>query len=229
MNLYCGGNKFANKIDLISDKKTNIKINEKSVVSCFDFNFKNNFYVAGTYSNSVFLMDYRSDKSFGYLDKFHTGGINQLKFCNINTNLLFTGARKDNQILLWDCRKVNQPLNSFYKNNSTNQKINFTIDHEDKYLFTGCSDGTIIIYEINSYKVISYFYANEDCEAISSVDFNNENKYLISSSGKRHFVNKKNINVGEGISTNNFDLDEEEINDIYKESSFKIWDLKLLF
>lgn len=106
---------------------------DKTLVSCFDFNHNLDFYLLGTYSKNIYLVDYRTDKTFASIQR-HTGGINNLIILQ-NNNEFLSGGRKDNEVLLWDVRNLDEPVYSFYRNNPSSQKINFTIDDNDKYLF----------------------------------------------------------------------------------------------
>lgn len=140
LTLYGGYFKFASKIDLITNKQTNIlnKINEKSYFSTFDFYYLNDFYLLGTYSKNIYLIDKQNDKVIEKIkNSFHVSGISNLKF--INKGLYFLSqAKKDNHILLWDTRKLNTYLNIYERNTvQTNQKTNFALDNEERYLFLG--------------------------------------------------------------------------------------------
>jgi len=88
MKLYLGGNKFLAIIDLNEDfiHKFHLKNNkgkkEKAVYSAIELNNKNensSFYLVGTYSNHIYLIDKRDNIPFDIL-LGHQNGINKIKF-----------------------------------------------------------------------------------------------------------------------------------------------------
>ena len=82
LDLFCGLYKSFIKIDLISEKiqKFDLKQDqkdEKSWVSCFSHNIKNDFFLLGTYTKKIFLMDRKNNTCFDTIE-YHQGGINNL-------------------------------------------------------------------------------------------------------------------------------------------------------
>ncbi len=137
--MFSGGNKFITKIDLIEDKIEKFQLRndknayEKSVYSCFEFNNNTQFYLCGTYSKKIFLVDNKTNTPFDCL-VYHENGINNMKFTKNQLNF-FSGARKDNYVNYWDLRNLRVPIASFYRDGDTNQKLDFELDKEEKYLF----------------------------------------------------------------------------------------------
>ena len=68
MSLYCGFDNFYAKVDLATDHIDKFQLNE--LISCFSFNHKVNYYLVGTYSNSIFVMDNKFNKPINVL-KYH--------------------------------------------------------------------------------------------------------------------------------------------------------------
>ena len=232
MNLFCGGNKFFFKIDLNTDKisqllrlRDNSNNEDKTVISCFDFNYKLNFYLCGTYSKNIYLLDHKANKPIEIINNnSHTGGINCLKFLNRESNNIYflSGARKDDKILLWDIRNTTVPVLEYYRKNQTNQKLKFEIDSDDKYLFVPNCDGTALVYSLNANetKVISYFYASESADVLSSIDYHSDMKLMMTTTGTRQF----NIDMTNQEQTIGNDKLEAGIED-YKGSDFRFWDM----
>ncbi len=106
---------------------------EKSVYSCFDFNINSQFYLTGTYSKKIILVDNRTNAPFDTL-LYHENGVNSLRFLQNQINFI-SGARRDDNIYIWDLRNLNVPIGSFYRNGDTNQKLEIELDREEKYLF----------------------------------------------------------------------------------------------
>jgi WD40 repeat protein len=205
MNLLCGFNNYYSKIDLVTDRVTKYS-NVTGLVSCTDFNHLTNYYILGTYSKSIYLIDHKTDKPFKVINR-HIGGINSLIL--INDNSFISAARKDNEVLLWDNRRLDEPVYIFYRDNPTNQKINICTK-ENKLLFLSNYDGSIMIYDLKRFELVSYFYTNEYKETVSSMDYSNGK--LLTSTGRRHFPNDEE------------DGEKDEI----KESVYRVWKTDIL-
>jgi WD40 repeat protein len=221
MNIYSGNHKFFNIIDFTNDRVEKFQLKsltkagrEKGSISAFEFHRFSPYYLLGTYSKKIFIMDYKTNCPIQELN-FSEGGVNNLKFFNNDNNYFLSGGRMDNSILLFDMRNLASPVFNFYRNNQTNQRTNYSISSCDRYLFTGGMDGTCLIYDLISGKIISYFFTNLEQESISSIDYNSELKLLITSFGCRKYPQEGN---------------EEQVpkNIEQIKSSFIIWDCKEL-
>jgi WD40 repeat protein len=181
--LFSGKN-FLNKIDLITFKSIFINYNEysRNLFSCFDYNFKYNFYVLGDYDKkNLYLIDYKTDK---IINKFKQDfSINQIKILEKKDNLIFVGYRNSKIIKLFDIRNLNKEIKQFEKNNLTSQKINFILNENEEFLFTAGFDRKIIKYNINTYEKILEMQNND---YISSLDY--LNNMLLITFGKRNFI-----------------------------------------
>ena len=59
-------------------------------------------------------------------------------------NFLYTGARRDGDIICWDVRGSLEPLYRMQRDTrSTNQRIQFSIEPCGRHLATGTADGVI--------------------------------------------------------------------------------------
>ena len=131
------------KIDLTTDTIKKIELKnmknreEKSLISCFDINLNNNFYALGTYSQKIFLIDSKNDKTIDELPIYHSNGVNKLLFLNNKPEQFLSGARKDNFIYLWDTRNLCEPIMSYNRINDTYQKLNFCLDKTEEILMCG--------------------------------------------------------------------------------------------
>lgn len=236
LNLYCGMNKQIVKVDLISDKIEYNKISgESSPISCIDITQKNNYYISGSYSGKIYLIDKKSNQPFHVIQEKHPRGVNYVKFLKSGESFI-TGGRKDCEILFWDCRKLNTPINNLYRKNETNQKLSICLDSDfsetEKYFYVANSDGTVIVYDLLNLTPISYFYANENLETVNSVEFlnfecslngdKNYLKFLITGTGTRHYVlNEKSSDVYMKLDL----LDSDK----YFKSSFRVWNISDIY
>jgi len=142
---------------------------------------------------------------------------------NFEGNLLFSGARKDNNIFVWDLRKLENPLISYYiRNSNTNQKMIFDISEFGNLLATGCTNGEILIFDTMKNAVINSFSGHYDsvvCTQFCPIS----DKILLTASGQRHY--EKNYEK-----TEDFELsgDEEKISETDKNfrNGIRIWNLK---
>lgn len=95
-------------------------------------------------SSSITLTETLSTKE---LLSLNTHGITQLQFTTDGKYLL-AGRRKTRAITCWDTRKFNIPLQHFYRNSNTNQKLLFDIDPTNTILSTGTHDGKVYFYNL---------------------------------------------------------------------------------
>jgi len=67
---------------------------------------------------------------------YHQGGVNNL--ITLSDGMRFmSGGRKDDYIYLWDLRKIETPVSTFYRKNQSHQRNKFCIDKNEKYLILG--------------------------------------------------------------------------------------------
>lgn len=100
-------------------------------------------YACGSYSKSIGLYDTRDGAIWAILD---TGtGVTQVAFGQ-EDNYLFSGGRRDSQIVCWDIRNTVSAVYSIGRSAQTNQKIYFDVDWSGRYLVTGGQDGVVSLY-----------------------------------------------------------------------------------
>ncbi|EDV21331.1 uncharacterized protein TRIADDRAFT_60247 [Trichoplax adhaerens] len=202
------------------------KEGQSGIISCIAMNpYHTNLYAVGSYSRSVGIYEEPS----GYLCfqlKGHHGGITHLQF-SLDGNRLFTGGRKDSEILCWDLRQPGVVLCSMTRQVLTNQRIYFDLDPSGRYLSSGNQDGTINIWDTtlsaqNDEKdsplpSLLQFVAHRD--AVNGVSFHPTLPLLASSCGQRLFVTP-----GRNYDNDN-DVDQDPEEHIMTESSVKLWSL----
>ncbi|KAL9924404.1 telomerase Cajal body protein 1 homolog [Glossina fuscipes fuscipes] len=184
-----GGYKKSIKIfdtNIPGRKCSNITV--KQTVSCFAVTAENNHCVStGSWNAHIYHYDLRAPK-LGPLFTLggHTGGITWLRYFPINDSnwYLFSGARKDNNILQWDMRNYTQPVSIFERNVNTNQRIYFDLKRE--WLVSGDTTGSLKIWNLEDSAKTAQLPIHADC--CNGANFHPSLPILATSSGQYHFV-----------------------------------------
>ncbi|XP_065680194.1 metacaspase-2 isoform X9 [Hydra vulgaris] len=175
-----------------SRKKTRM---QHGIVSCINFPKQyNGCYALGSFSKTVGLYDCNTDENICVMHG-HKGGVTQVQFTNDGC-YLFSGGRKDNEILCWDMRSTVEPVFKLSREVNTNQRIQFDIDRSDSYVFTGNTNHLIGFYNLHHvfdnlnddeccFKPTRMFQAHED--VVNGVSLHPSLPLLVSTSGQRHF------------------------------------------
>lgn len=111
-------------------------------------------FAVGSWSGAITLFDARAQNT-DPLDQLnrHRGGITYLRFL-AGKNILISGARKDNTILVWDLRKTSGPIGQFIRSVSTNQRIYFDVSVDQSWLVSGDTSGCIHAWNMNDFSAI---------------------------------------------------------------------------
>ncbi|KAI5712775.1 hypothetical protein M8J76_005275 [Diaphorina citri] len=167
----------------------------------------------GTYSKIIGLFSDSDGRPLFFL-KGHNGGITHLEFSS-NGILLFSGARKDCEIICWDLRNPGCILHTFPRQVSTNQRVYFDLTSCSNYLLSGNTNGDLSIWNVNTSNLPSSpyeesvqeplykFSAHQDCT--NGVSVHPFYPILGTTSGQRH------------VSL----TDQEEIQQV--ENNLKLW------
>lgn len=102
-----------------------------SIAFCPD---RSGLFAAASYSRNVALFS-SSPPTLLYNLTDHRGGITQVMWSR-DGNYLFTGARKDDEILCWDVRNTGEVCLRLQRECPTNQRLRFDIDASGRYLIT---------------------------------------------------------------------------------------------
>ncbi|XP_005111944.2 telomerase Cajal body protein 1 [Aplysia californica] len=200
------------------------KEGQSGIISCFAVSPDNNgFFVAGSYSRHIGIYDTSCDRLV-CLMQGQRGGITHVMFSPDGTKL-YSGGRKDAEILCWDMRNTGKILFSVLRDVKTNQRMYFDLSQSGRYLTTGNHDGSVAFWdtllpgeEVNGevfLKPCSQFQAHEDC--VNGVSLNHQHGILATASGQRHFNNFQNYDSDE----TDDEMDAEEVRDF----SLKLWSL----
>ncbi|KAJ1477511.1 WD40-repeat-containing domain protein [Baffinella frigidus] len=122
---------------------------QRGIVSCISFNpDKSGLFAAGSYSRNVGLYDGGTGKLL-YNLQGHRGGVTQAEWSR-DGQYLFTGGRKDDEILCWDVRNTGDVLLRLPRAVTTNQRILFDLDHSGRFVITPSlsSDPSLLVYDL---------------------------------------------------------------------------------
>nr|CAG4651854.1 EOG090X06W9 [Triops cancriformis] len=203
--IYCGFDRCIRIFDVSQPGRDCVTRNTKSskgalisqvgIISCIAINpAMPSLYAAGSYLRSIGVYTEPDGTPLCLLNG-QSGGITHLLFSPDGTKL-FSGGRKDNEILGWDLRNPGKILHVLQRTVDTNQRVFFDLDNEGRYLFSGNSDGVVRIWDLwtnvevsanchNSSDLILQFEAHQDCA--NGLSLHPTLPLIATSSGQRHF------------------------------------------
>lgn len=122
----------------------------KSPSSALACSLVHNIVAVGSWSTTISLYDKRDlfQGEFCQMND-HRGGITYLRFLE-QKNVLISGARKDNDLLLWDLRNTHAPLGKLFRNVDTNQRVYFDVSYDEKWIISGDTSGIIHAWNLNA-------------------------------------------------------------------------------
>ncbi|GBF88681.1 hypothetical protein Rsub_01580 [Raphidocelis subcapitata] len=132
------------------------------IVSCLAFNPPCcDLLAAGSYSGGAALFDARTDEQL-LLMRGHSGGVTQVSFSR-DGNYLYSGARRDGDVICWDIRAGGGPLYRLPRAaGATNQRIAFDLDPSGRHLATGGCDGRVRVFDLRDGSEVGSFLAAPD-------------------------------------------------------------------
>ncbi|XP_029311036.1 telomerase Cajal body protein 1 isoform X2 [Cottoperca gobio] len=122
------------------------KQGQSGIISCFGFSPCQSVYACGSYSRCAGLYSCQDGTLLALLPTRHHGGLTHLLF-SPDGNYLYTGGRKDPEILCWDLREPDKVLFSLKRNVATNQRIYFDLDMSGRYLLSGDTEGVVSVWD----------------------------------------------------------------------------------
>ncbi|XP_034076457.1 telomerase Cajal body protein 1 [Gymnodraco acuticeps] len=122
------------------------KQGQSGIISCFGFSPCQSVYACGSYSRCAGLYSCQDGSQLALLPTRHHGGLTHLLF-SPDGNYLYTGGRKDPEILCWDLRDPGKVLFSLKRNVATNQRIYFDLDPSGRYLLSGDTGGVVSVWD----------------------------------------------------------------------------------
>ncbi|XP_054457447.1 telomerase Cajal body protein 1 [Anoplopoma fimbria] len=149
--LYCGFDKmvrvfYTDRPGRDCEERPTIvkKQGQSGIISCFGFSPCQSVYACGSYSRCAGLYCCQDGTQLALLPTRHHGGLTHLLF-SPDGNYLYTGGRKDPEILCWDLRDPGKVLFSLKRNVATNQRIYFDLDLSGRYLLSGDTEGVVSV------------------------------------------------------------------------------------
>ncbi|CAG9773765.1 unnamed protein product [Ceutorhynchus assimilis] len=118
--------------------------------------------------------------------KGHKGGITSMAF-SLDGSRLYSGARKDKDLICWDLRVPGRPMFVLPRECSTNQKISIDLSSDNKWLVSGGSDGKVQIWDVTEQHYptvhLQMQLHNDSCNGVSLHPYR---PILATSSGQHH-------------------------------------------
>ncbi|KAG7240080.1 hypothetical protein INR49_027934 [Caranx melampygus] len=125
------------------------KQGQSGIISCFGFSPCQSVYACGSYSRCAGLYSCQDGTLLALLPTRHHGGLTHLLF-SPDGNYLYTGGRKDPEILCWDLRDPGKVVFSLKRNVATNQRIYFDLDVSGRYLLSGDTEGVVSVWDTHT-------------------------------------------------------------------------------
>ncbi|XP_066538135.1 telomerase Cajal body protein 1 isoform X2 [Hoplias malabaricus] len=169
------------------------KQGQSGIISCLAFSPSQSVYACGSYSRTVGLYSCVDGSLLALLPQRHHGGVTHLLFSHDGYHL-YTGGRKDPEILCWDLREPGRVLFSLPRTVSTNQRIYFDLDPSGRYIVSGNTDGMMSVWDTltappdGSEEILQpylQFQAHRDCT--NGISIHPFMPLVASSSGQRQF------------------------------------------
>ncbi|KAL3848301.1 hypothetical protein ACJMK2_019169 [Sinanodonta woodiana] len=150
--LYCGFNKMIRVFDVsrpgrdCQERPTYAKQGQAGIISCITHSpTDRGVYAAGSYSRTISVYH---DPAGEMVCMFQgqQGGVTHIAFSPDGTKL-YSGGRKDPEILCWDMRNPGQILFTALRQVESNQRIYFDQDRSGRYIFSGNQDGRLSVWD----------------------------------------------------------------------------------
>lgn len=202
--LYCGFNKMIRVFDVerpgrqFTERPTYVKKSggQAGIISCITPSPVNhNLYATGSYSKEIALY-WEPAGNLMCMFQGHQGGVTHILF-SPDGNRIYSGGRKDPEILCWDLRSPGTILFTLLRQSETNQRIYFDLDRSGRYIMSGNHDGTITVWDTTAapvtvssdtdpllYPCLIYPAHNDTTNGIS---IHPSLPIVASTSGQRHF------------------------------------------
>jgi len=173
---------------------------------------------AGCYNKTTGL--YSIDGQLLCLLTGQAGGVTQVLFSR-DGSTLFTGARKDGEIICWDLRQPGKVLFTAQREVSTNQRIQLCSSPCGQFLLSASTDGSVRVWDTSQapdpqsglLQLHRAWLLHGD--AVTGVDWRSQGDLLATCSGQRRFPD-----VGHD------DEQQEDEEDWQGESCLRLWDMR---
>lgn len=155
----------------------------------------------------------------------HQGGVTHLLF-SPDAQRLYSGGRKDDDIVCWDMRFPGAVLHRLVRSVTTNQRMYFDMDSSGKYLISGNSDGSVSVWDTsippsgNNHltdviiPTCLNYVAHDDC--VNGISLHPTLPLLATASGQRKFILRDELE--EYVDENHLEKSD---------SSLRLWQLNV--
>ncbi|KAJ8008415.1 hypothetical protein DPEC_G00104590 [Dallia pectoralis] len=176
---------------------------QTGIISCMAFSPCQSVYACGSYSRTAGLYSCQDGSLLALLPPRHRGGVTHLTF-SPDGHYLYTGGRKDPEILCWDLRDPGKVLFSLKRTVATNQRIYFDLDPSGRYLLSGDTGGMVSVWDTHTAppdgneKLLQphlQFQAHRDCT--NGISVHPFMPLLVTSSGQRQFPSPGDSSEGD--------------------------------
>ena len=153
LELFCGLKGEVRRFDIQrpgreSDTHLLAAVGQGGIVSCLDLNPAVPVYAAGCYNRSTGLYSRDSGQLLCLLTG-QRGGVTQVTFSRDGTRL-YTGARRDGEIVCWDLREPGKVLFTLQREVSTNQRVQFSLSPCGGFLVSANTDGSGRLWDVEA-------------------------------------------------------------------------------
>ncbi|XP_026581041.1 telomerase Cajal body protein 1, partial [Pseudonaja textilis] len=168
------------------------KQGQSGIISCIVFSPTQPLYACASYAKTVGLYSRVEGDPLAMLVGHH-GGVTHAVFSPDGV-YLFTGGRKDAEILCWDLRQPGEIVFSLPRTVSTNQRMYFDLDPSGRYLLSGSTSGQITVWDTSqpppadppaTLQPLLRFQAVGDC--VNGISLHPSLPLLATTSGQRQF------------------------------------------
>ncbi|XP_061446215.1 telomerase Cajal body protein 1 [Rhineura floridana] len=198
--LFCGFDKIVRVFDtsrpgrMCENRPTFVKKQGQSgIISCIAFSPTQPLYACASYSKTVGLYSRAEGEPLAVLHG-HQGGITHALFAPDGFHL-FTGGRKDAEILCWDLRQPGEVLSAMCRTVATNQRLYFDLDPSGRLLLSGDTEGLVSVWDTSQpptsgparplLQPLLQFQALTDC--VNGISLHPSLPLLATASGQRRF------------------------------------------
>ncbi|XP_055486942.1 LOW QUALITY PROTEIN: telomerase Cajal body protein 1 [Leucoraja erinacea] len=198
--LYCGFDKMVRVFETSRpgrecEKRPTMakRQGQTGIISCIAFSPQQDLYACASYAKTVGLYSMDEGAVLSVLQG-HRGGVTHLVF-SPDGNLLYTGGRKDPEILCWDLRQPGKVLFSMLRSATTNQRMYFDLELYGRYAVSGNTDWAVSVWDHSPppppwaptplLEPILQLHTQQDC--VNGVSLHPFLPLLATTSGQRQF------------------------------------------
>ncbi|XP_051900831.1 telomerase Cajal body protein 1 [Pristis pectinata] len=197
--LYCGFDKMVRVFETSRpgrecEKRPTMakKQGQTGIISCIAFSPEQDLYACASYSKTVGLYT-RDEGTVLSILQGHQGGVTHVVF-SPDGNLLYSGGRKDPEVLCWDLRQPGKVLFSMLRSATTNQRMYFDLELSGRYVISGNTEGTVSVWDTtlppdggpdSLLEPLLQFHTQQDC--VNGVSLHPYLPVLATTSGQRKF------------------------------------------